>query len=354
MPEVAELEPPIEFVVLAARFVRGLEESSESERERRSKRTILQRHLVPAFAKVRLDELRAQDIEDYKANKLAQGLSRKTVNNHLAVLRRLLHFARAARVVGQTPEVLTLALEPELPRFLDREQAQRLIENADGEFRAMIVLALRTGLRLGELRALTWADVDPDNGHLRIRTSNPRRSKEREIPLSPKTLRMLADHPRRSEFVFTNPGGAMLTHGACKWPLYRAARRAGLDAIGWQVLRNTFAHELLESGASPRSVQALLGCRSLLPLLRYPPATRDRQRHAILLLDVKDVARTGHTLRWNGSSGRPRPEAARERSSPLFVFVANDRRQSPELSVPALRVSKVAVLPSVTGLESAN
>jgi integrase len=354
MPEVAELEPPIEFVGLAARFVRSLAESSESEGERRSKRAILQRHLVPAFTKVRLDELRTQDIEDYKATKLAEGLSPKTVNNHLAVLRRLLRFARAARVVAQTPRVLNLALEPERPRFLNREQAQRLIENADGEFRAMILLALRTGLRLGELRALTWADVDSIDGRLRIRTSNSRRSREREIPLSAKTLRVLANHPRRGEFVFSNADGAMLTHGACKWPLYRAARRAGLEAIGWQVLRNTFAHELLESGASARSVQALLGCKSLEPLLRYPPAAGDRERHAILLLDVKDVARAGVTLRWSGSSGRPRWEAGREPSSPLFVFVANDRRQSPEFSVPALRVSRVAVLPAVTGLESAN
>jgi integrase len=354
MPEVAELEPPIEFAVLAARFVRSLAESSESERERRSKRTILQRHLVPAFATVRLDELRAQAIEDYKASKLSQGLSPKTVNNHLAVLRRLLCFARAARVIAQTPQVLNLALAPELPKFLSREQAQRLIENADGEFRAMIVLALRTGLRLGELRALTWADVDPVDGHLRIRPSNPRRSRERKIPLSPQTLRVLRDHPRRSEFVFTKADGTMLTHGACKWPLYRAARRAGLGAIGWQVLRNTFAHELLERGASPRSVQALLGSRTLSPVLRYPSAAPDRDRHAILLLDVKDVAHAGLTLRWNGSSARGRAEARSERSSPLFVFVANDRRQSPELSVPALRVSRVAVLPAVTGLEPAN
>src|SRR5262245_42964069 len=58
-----------------------------------SKKAILANHLLPIFGRRTLDTLKARDFEQYKAKKLGEGLSPKTVNNHVAVLSRLLRVA---------------------------------------------------------------------------------------------------------------------------------------------------------------------------------------------------------------------------------------------------------------------
>ena len=125
-----------------------------------SKRSILKLHLKPAFGGLRLDRIGYSEIQDYVAAKLAQKKSKKTVNNHLTVLRRLFVVAKKRGLLDAIPEIEWL--KPPKPEFdfLDFEEVERLVDAADGQWRVMILLAARTGLRMGELLALRWADVD--------------------------------------------------------------------------------------------------------------------------------------------------------------------------------------------------
>lgn len=87
------------------------------------------------------------------------------------------------------------------PEFLDLEEAERLVNAAEGERKTMILIALRTGLRLGELRALRWQDVNLVAGKLRVRQAvagdvlgTPKSGRAREVPLSPETVKALKAH----------------------------------------------------------------------------------------------------------------------------------------------------------------
>ena len=95
-----------------------------------------------------------RDLEAYKAKQLAAGLKPKSLNNHLIMLRKALSVAVDWELLSHVPKVRWLkGPQPEFD-FLTFEEAERFLDAADPEWRPIFTLALRTGLRIGELRAL--------------------------------------------------------------------------------------------------------------------------------------------------------------------------------------------------------
>lgn len=267
-----------------------------------SKETILRVHLRPFFGELRLDGIGSQHVEKFKAQQIRAGLSPKTVNNQLTVLRKVLTVAKEwGRVMGIPPIRLLPVPEPEFD-FLDFNEAARLVKAADPEWRAMILLGLRTGLRQGELLALQWDDIDLVTGLLRVRRAaargiigTPKSKKSREIPLSDEALAALRTLPSRfaRELVFPGPGGRLLTKNECKHPLWRACRKAELRRIGWHVLRHTFASHLVMRGVALKAVQELLGHSTIEMSLRYAHLSPGIRRDAVRLLDQPHQAEDG-------------------------------------------------------------
>ncbi len=134
-----------------------------------AKRVNLSNHLIPVFGKKREDEISSRDVEAYKAAKLRQGLVPKSVNNRLAVLGRMLRIARRWELLDKVPEIVLLPLPPQEFNFLDFGEAEHLIAGVDSRWKPKITLALRTGLKLGELRAFRREDVDLVTGRLMAR-----------------------------------------------------------------------------------------------------------------------------------------------------------------------------------------
>lgn len=130
--------------------------------EQRTKQSVFNIHLIPAFGRKRLDEITVRDVDRYKSEKLSQGLSPKSINNHLAVLSRCLVIAVEWGELEKTPKIKILKIPEAGFDFLDFDEANRLLDAAKSEpqWRTMILFALRTGLRQGEILALRWEDVD--------------------------------------------------------------------------------------------------------------------------------------------------------------------------------------------------
>ena len=187
------------------------------------------------------------------------------------------------------PKVAWLkAPEPEFD-FLDFEESKRLLEaaKAEPEWHAMIMTAVRTGLRIGELRALRWEDVDLVAGRLTVRRSAfKNQGRKRTVELGLEVLQALKKHRHlRGELVFCTSDGRMLTENECKHPMRRACRRAGLRVIGWHALRHTFASHLVMRGAPLKAVQELLGHADIRMTMRYSHLSPDVKRDAVALLD---------------------------------------------------------------------
>ncbi len=259
-----------------------------------AKRTICKNHLIPAFGHLRLDAIGVEQIEAFKAAMLKQDYQPKTVNNCLTTLRRLLAVAVEWGKLDKIPPVRWLrSPDPEFD-FLTFDEADRLIAGAAGDtWKVMITVGLRTGLRIGELLALRWDDVDLAGGRLVVRRSvsrgiigTPKNGRSREVPLSEHALVALRSHHHaRGEFVFAADKGGLIARGATKWPIWMACRRAGLRQIGWHVLRHTFASHLAMRGVAIKAIQELLGHSTIEMTMRYAHLSPDVRRDAVRLLD---------------------------------------------------------------------
>jgi integrase len=232
-----------------------------------TKESILRVHLTPAFGRKPLDRIGFGEIQDYVAIKTKKGLSKKTINNHLTVLRRLLVVAKKRGELKEVPEIEWLkAPEPDFD-FLTFDEAARLANAADPEWACMVKVAIKTGLRQGELLALRWEDIDLVSGLLRVRRSVtrgvvtvPKSGKGREVPLGDEAIAALkAERHIRGPLVFCNLDGRMWKKNECKHPIWRACKKAGLRQVSWHVLRHTFASHLVMRGAAMKVVQELLG-----------------------------------------------------------------------------------------------
>jgi integrase len=316
-PEPAPAAAPL-FKDFAAEFERTYVATNNKPSERETKASILRVHLVPAFGDLRLDALGPERVERYKALKLRgdpaavpkrRPLAPKTINNHLTILHRLYAIAiEWGRIpAGVAPTIRWLDTpEPEFD-FFDFDEAERLIAAA-GAWRPVILVALHTGLRLGELLALRRQDVDLKAARLLVRRAvargivgTPKNGKKREVPLSERALATLQAHQHlRGELVFCADDGAMLTKGACKHPLWTACKRAGLRQVGWHVLRHTFASHLVMRGAPLKAIQELLGHATLEMTMRYAHLSPDARREAVRLLDGAGASRGKTAARQGG------------------------------------------------------
>jgi integrase len=277
-----------------------------------SKEKLLRVHILPRLGDLRLDQVTYAIIEDFKialaqrpintdktymevkiAPKSKRLLSAKTINNVLTVLRRMLVVARKRGLIESVPEIEWLkSAKPEFD-FLDFGEAKRLLDAADGEWRTMILVALRTGLRHGELIGLRWEDVDLVAGRITVRQNvvygqvgTPKSGKPREIPLGDDVKAALKGHRHlRGPLVFCDMSGRLLSTVETRGPLWRACKRAGLRQIGWHALRHSFASHLVMRGASIKAVQELLGHSSILMTMRYAHLAPEVVNETVRLLD---------------------------------------------------------------------
>ncbi|WNG16059.1 tyrosine-type recombinase/integrase [Cystobacter fuscus] len=159
------------------------------------------------------------------------------------------------------------APKPEID-FLSFEEAERLEAHAKpGRWKTMISLALNTGLRIGELTALSWNYVDMTAGRLIVKRSVFRGSwarRKREVPLSnERALNALREYPQRidSPWVFPQRDGGFISNPqhTCTEAILRNATRAGIRPIRWHTLRHTFASHLAMRGVPLKAIQELMG-----------------------------------------------------------------------------------------------
>jgi len=269
-------------------YVKNNNKHSEIE----TKKIILRVHLVPYFGRMKIDEIGNLDIEKYKAQKIGDGLSAKSINNHLTVLRKALRCALEWEVVKNCPIIKTLTVPPPQYDFLTADECRRLHDAADSVWRDMIVVALGTGLRFGELIALSWEDIDFTNRELIIKQAYARgvlgttkSNRIRHIPMTDSTFKVFRGMRNRKGLVFSGYGGSPLRLNNSLHRLHLLCVKAGLRKIGWHTLRHTFASQLAQGGANLVAVQGLLGHSDIRTTMRYAHINRAVLRKAIGILE---------------------------------------------------------------------
>jgi len=277
----------------ADKWFRTYVQTNNKPSEQKAKQVALRKHLIPFFKKYRLNQITKVYLEEYKSAKLKTGLSPKTINNHLSILAKCLHTAKEWSVITDVPGIKFLKVPPQRFDFLIPEESQRLLNSIkDKNWYAMILVALRTGLRLGELLGLQWEDINLDTNQLTVRhsivrgiVSSPKNNKIRYIPFTDEVKGALLELKPGKGLVFYRTTGYAMNHETPRLNLMKMCQVAGLRQIGWHTLRHTFASQLVAVGASLKAVQDLLGHSDIRTTMRYSHLAPSALRETVALLD---------------------------------------------------------------------
>lgn len=272
---------------------------------------VLRLHLLPFFSGKLLDEIRSLDVERFKAAQLQKGMKKKSINNHLAVLTKLLRTADEWGYQVKIPSVKWFRDTSQRLDFLSAEEANSLLLHVDKKWYPLVLTALRTGMRRGELIALKWSCVDFILNTTTVERSDwrgilgPTKNGEtRILPMSRELAEVLKRHRQHSpesEFVFCNSDGSRLRFTQIKRPIYRACREAKLRRVQWHTFRHTFASHLVMAGVGLKEVQELMGHKTLSMTLRYAHLAPNALSDAVeKLTDLNEQAKAAPPLKVIG------------------------------------------------------
>lgn len=264
--------------------------------EQRSKKYALRGLLIPFFGKLVIKDITTQHIEEFKAECLAKGQSRKTVNNRLTILSKCLSTAYEwQRLPGSPPKVKWLKCPPQKTDFLSPDECALLLTNSEGVIREMILVALRTGMRHGELAGLQWSSINWNTRIITVRHAwcdkvgtleSPKSNRERHIPLDADVYEVLFNRKRATGFVFLDRGKPW-SNKQSLLALRRVRYKAGLRPFTWHTLRHTFASHLAMRNVPLHVVQQLLGHSTINVTMRYAHVAPSMLRSAIDALNPK-------------------------------------------------------------------
>lgn len=210
-----------------------------------------------------------------------------SVNREIACLSAI--FSMAMRkphcLVSENPcrEVVKLNEDNKRHRYLSIEEERALLSTCvgnRGHIRSIIIIAVNTGMRRGEILSLIWANVDLSKGIIHLMKTKS--GKGRDIPISGVVRgELLALKAKgKGDFVFTNhKTGRALTH--FKRAFLEACRLAGISDFHFHDLRHTAATRMAEAGVEPAAIKEILGHADYRMMDRYTHVAEVRKREAV-------------------------------------------------------------------------
>lgn len=173
-------------------------------------------------------------------------------------------------------------------RYLSIEEVQTLISKCDTHLKPIVITALNTGMRRGEILNLQWEkNIDLKHGFILLEQGMTKNGSRREIPINDTLRGVLQGLTRRLDIphVFYDS----VTGKPCKdvkRSFNTAMRRAGIRDFHFHDLRHTFASHLVMSGIDLTTVSKLLGHKSLNITLRYSHLSPGHLNKAVNVLDM--------------------------------------------------------------------
>jgi integrase len=258
-----------------------------------SRRTMINNLLIPDFKCLYLDRITPARIEHFLA-KRRRTVSGATCNRNLGILSSIFQRAIKLGYLRENPaERMDRDREGQKPLpLVPKDEQDRLIEFLPEEHRLLSLLALDTGMRLGEIMRLEWADLDLQTGRVRIRITKNKRP--RMVHMTGRVLeRLLALRTQRvvpisgPDLVFPDAIGGRWLKWSWRKAFKAAVRKIGRPELRFHDLRHLCAINLVRRGMDLPSVQAVLGHTSLISTLRYAEFQDDTAAaRAAALLDA--------------------------------------------------------------------
>ena len=285
------------------------------------------KHLLPHFGKTLLSDVDGGAIGQYQAARKKAGASPRSINMEVSFVRQIL---RKHRLWGAIePDIRMLREESEIGRALTRDEEKRLLAEADKSrsrsFRVALRVLLNTGMRVSELRTMTWGQIDLMDKTVRVGRAKTLGSEGRIIPLNIQAFSTLTTwlsnfpNARPEHYVFPSEryglrGGDGRLQGTSAPYQLRPNVAMGSWKVAWNTcrtnadvscrlhdLRHTFISRLAENPVSDSTIMAIAGHRSVKMKERYSHTRMESKRRAVEALDMPE--KTGWAQNWAQDAG---------------------------------------------------
>lgn len=226
-----------------------------------------------------LKQITVNDIEKYKkirVNKVANS----SINRELNVLSKMFSIAVENKYIQINPclGVKRLRIENKPDRFLTIEEEEKLLAAANPNLRRIILVALYTGMRQGEILNLKWKDLNLKEKYIKVlKTKN---NKVRKIPLAKTLEEEFLKLPKLSEYVICNPLTKTRYINIHK-VFEETVKRAKIEHITFHQLRHSAATRMVEKGIDLVVVKEILGHADLSTTQKYSHPVPQRMLDAI-------------------------------------------------------------------------
>jgi len=278
LAEINQGKQKPEMMILFERFVLERFEPNIYPALRRSTgnnyRWVIRAYLLPALGKLALPEIGTADVQVLLSS-LSKKIAPRTVLSVRNRLRRIFGVAKSWGYIASNP-----ADEVQLPALCDvrekvvltPEQMRRLLAEMPEPYRTMVLVAVLSGLRRGELFGLRWKSVDFSGGSILVCESNYQGHQSEPKPRASRRIvfvdSVVLDALRHIQpevatadaFVFSSGCGTVLNpENVRNRVLYPACDRAGIPRVGWHSFRYTYATWANPTGESIKALQSQLG-----------------------------------------------------------------------------------------------
>lgn len=254
--------------------------------------------LAQHFGSKRLRSITHGDILQFRTKRLdtlvtfknapSRQRSIATVNRELTVLRRMLSIALREGWILKHPfsgsdTIISASDENKRTRVLSYAEEELLLDACDqrrARLKAIVICALDTGMRRGEILSLRWGDVDLEKRRINIQAMNTKTLRSRSVFITARLLKELESLPRRDPK--TRVFGVTDT---VKRSWATAKRIAGIDDLKFHDLRHTCATRLVQGGLPLAEVSRILGHTSIVTTFRYANIDDSALDRAVSILE---------------------------------------------------------------------
>jgi integrase len=236
-------------------------------------------NLISFFKNRCLSDITPDLIEKYKA-KRREKVSPSTVNRELACLKTVYSKAIEWEKTESNPvkKVKFYKEDNVKERILEPGEMKKLLDAAAPHLKAVLIIALNTGMRRNEMLGLKWKNINFARGYIFIEDSKSGRS--RKVPMNSIVSDMLKSMDKTKKFVFSNPH--------TKRPLKNistsfksACEKSGIKDLRLHDLRHTAATRMIEAGIDLVTVSKILGHSSIQMTMRYAHPTPENMQRAV-------------------------------------------------------------------------
>ena len=241
-------------------------------------------------ATTNIKDIKISHIEKFKQHLIDKNLAPSTINKYLNLLSKAFNIGITEKIVAENPlrDIKRLREKNYKVRFLTKEEEVKLFKYIDEHapnIKPLIITALQTGMRKGEIFNLKWSNIDFEYDFIELLETKS--GKSRKIPISETLknvlLNILKTHPK-SEYVFINPETGN-PYVDIKHSFHTVLIKAGIKNFRFHDLRHTVATRLVESGIDLIVVKEILGHSKIETTMRYAHPVPKRKLEAISVLN---------------------------------------------------------------------